>query len=323
LGKAIERLWLYLKKITTIVAAVAAALFVLLRFPGLSAERIAYYEDKKDALITNFHSITANTPYAIPGGDKEIMPLMLYWDAYRKARMAAGGESGAAAVNRGFRLKNPQFYRIVQPGGDSAAVKVNRALRSLARGRESLLVDMRRERLENSLLGRLGKGLEPFTVWSGFDWRINVALLSALAAKESSVATLGAIYEQNESNGSLEERMAAEEAALTPLHALALMLFMVLYPPCIATAIAVKVQTGSLRWMLFSMGYPIFLGLTLAMVAFSGGKALGLSGIQAMYVFYALALAFAVLTGFMKPRPKRFESLPHSEGLFRFNRVGD
>jgi ferrous iron transport protein B len=301
LGKAIERLWLYLRKITTIVAAVAAVIFVLLRFPGLSTERMAYYEDKKNSLIRNFHNTAADTPYSIPGGDKEIMPLILYWDAYKKARMASGGESGAAAVNREFQLKNPQFYRIVHPGRDPVAVKVNRALKGLARGRESLLMDMRRERLENSFLGRLGKGLEPLTAWAGFDWRINVALLSALAAKESSVATLGVIYEQNESHGSLEERMAAEEAGLTPLHALALMLFMVLYPPCVATAIAVKVQTGSFVWMLFSMGYPIFLGLSLATVAFSAGKALGLSGIQAMYAFYGLALAFTVVTGFMRP----------------------
>ncbi len=311
-GKAIERLWLYLKKITTIVAAVAAVIFVLLRFPGLSPERISHYEGRKNGLIEDFYCAAASASHPGSLKDEDIMPLILYWDAYKKAKMAAGGEGGAAAVNREFQLKNPRFYRIAQPDNDPAAVKVNRAVRSLVRGRESLLLDVKKERLENSFLGRLGNGLEPLTAWAGFDWRINVALLSALAAKESSVATLGAIYGQDESNGSLEERMAAEEAGLSPLHALALIIFMVLYPPCIATAIAVKVQTGSLGWMLFSMGYPIFLGLASAVLVFSGGKALGLSGVQAMYAFYGLALVLTVFTGFMKPETEEIQIVASS-----------
>ena len=79
---------------------------------------------------------------------------------------------------------------------------------------------------------------------SRFNWRVNVALLSALAAKESSVATLGALYDQEEEGEALEQRMAKAETGFTPLHALALMLFMVLYPPCLATSIAVKLQAA-------------------------------------------------------------------------------
>ena len=94
--------------------------------------------------------------------------------------------------------------------------------------------------------------------------------------------------------------MARDAGDFTPLHALALMLFMVLYPPCIATSIAVKLQSGSVKWMLFSMIYPMCLGLTAATLVFSGGKALGLSGLQAMFAFYGLALAVTIVMGFIK-----------------------
>jgi ferrous iron transport protein B len=300
LGKAMERLWLYLRKITTVVAAVSVVIFVLLRFPGLSAERRAVYEGEKDRLMETFRRGTAGTPY---GDSSDVMPLILYWNDYKSARMTVGGKSAAASVERRFQARNPDYYRIVRPGNDPSAVKVNRALRNLARDREQLLVRMKRESLEDSLLGRLGKVLESATSPAGFDWRVNVALLSALAAKENTVATLGAIYEQDGGGGSLETRIAAGHAGPTPLHALALMLFMVLYPPCVATAIAVKVQTGSMKWMLFSIAYPILLGFAAAVLVFSCGRALGLTGIQAMGAFWLLALCFTVAAGFLRYAP--------------------
>jgi ferrous iron transport protein B len=80
------------------------------------------------------------------------------------------------------------------------------------------------------------------------------------------------------------------------------MLFMVLYPPCIATTIMVKIQSGSIKWMLFSMIYPMVLGLTVAVLVFTGGSALGLTGLQAMFAFYGLALATTIVAGFIKNR---------------------
>jgi ferrous iron transport protein B len=98
--------------------------------------------------------------------------------------------------------------------------------------------------------------------------------------------------------------MARGEEGFTPLHALALMLFMVLYPPCLATSIAVKLQSGSVKWMLFSMFYPMALGLIVAVAVFSGGSALGLTGLQAMIVFYGLALGFTIFMGIYKQQPQ-------------------
>jgi ferrous iron transport protein B len=299
LGKAMERTWLFLRKIVTIVAAVATVLFALLQYPGLSAERINHYETEKDRMVHNFHQTVAATGSSV--GEDDPMPLVVYWNQYRWAKMSARGEIAATAVSQKFRQQNPLFYEIVQPEGNTEATRINRALRSLARGREGLLLDMRQEQLEGSILGRLGKKMEPITASAGFDWRINVALLSSLAAKENSVATLGAIFDQGDGHGSLEERLAASDTGLLPLHALALMLFMVLYPPCIATAMTVKLQTGSAKWTLFSLAYPVVLGLGSAMLIYTGGTLLGLSAVQAMVGFYALALGLTFATGFVGP----------------------
>jgi len=304
-SKAFERIWLYLRKITTIVAAVASIIFVLLQFPGIRAERQAQFVGEQQRMLAQYRTATSGTVYQQYGNsDTTIMPLLQYGDAYKKARQLARGEAATAAVNARFQHEQPVFFTLMQPGEVPEAIKAGRALRKLAHGRELLLADMRKERLEGSLLGKAGRALEPVSQWAGFDWRVNVALLSSLAAKENSVATLGALYEQTGGEDSLENRISDRNTGFTPLHALTLMLFMVLYPPCIATSVAVKVQTGSYRWLLFSIGYPILLGFGVAALVFSVAQAVGLSGLQAMYGFYALAFVITLAAGLIKRNNK-------------------
>lgn len=301
LGRAVERVWLFIRKIITIVAAVAVVIFVLLQFPGLSHQRQAHYAAEASQAKQRFFKRIAKTPYAQSLQDEaRLVAFVNYWNEYKSARLRSGG----ADIGPRFEEKNRQFYAIVTRAGGPEKT-VYRAAKRLVRARKKLLMEMRKERIENSFLGKLGKSLEPVSQWAGFNWRVNVALLSAFAAKESSVATLGALYQQEEGGKrgeALEERMAQTEKGFTPLHGLALMLFMVLYPPCLATTIAVKLQSGSLKWMCFSMLYPMALGLGVAILVFSGGRALGLSGLEAMFAFYGLALAFTVFMGVLKNR---------------------
>ena len=300
LVKTWSRVWLFLKKITTIVAAVAVVLFVLLQFPGLSPESMAGYQNRKNEALATFFKTTEKTRFGGGINEENLMDLVVYWDEYKTAKASAGSQEAADEVKTRFESRNPAFFQVVQPGQDNEAKKVNRAFKKLDRSRKEILMAMRQERLNRSFLGRLGQSLEPVSQYAGFNWRVNVALLSALAAKESSVATLGAIYQQEEAGESLEQRMAQGEQGFTSLAALSLMLFMVLYPPCIATAIAVKLQAGSFKWMLFSIIYPMFLGLGVATLVYSGGRALGFDGLRAMYAFYGLALAVTVVMGLLK-----------------------
>ncbi|PIE71315.1 MAG: ferrous iron transport protein B [Deltaproteobacteria bacterium] len=303
LGKAIERVWLFMRKITTIVAAVAVIIFVLLQFPGLNAEQKQHYLAEKEAAIAQFYKKIKKTPYADQVNDDNLISLIHFWEDYKKAKMSARTSEAKAVLNETFQTRDAVFFTIANPGKDKVAKKVNRAFKKMFKHRSRLLREMRKDRINSSFLGRFGQWLEPATKWAGFNWRVNVALLSAFAAKESSVATLGALYDQDlGDNETLEDRMAKGEADFTPLHALALMLFMVLYPPCLATAIAVKLQSGSLKWMLFSMGYPMLIGLVVAVLVFTGGSLLGLTGLQAMFVFYGMALTITILIGLIRPK---------------------
>lgn len=302
LKRAVERVWLFLKKITTIVVAVAVVVFALLQFPGIDNERMDFYKNKQQKAEAKFLTLVSKTKYHNEITQDQVIELINFSENYKSARMKVGGNKNASAkINKKYEELNPLFFSIVKRQGDQDIKKLNRGLKKIVRERKEILMAMQKERIDRSFLGRAGKSLEPVTKYAGFNWKVNVALLSALAAKESSVATLGALYQQDdESKGSLEERMASQEKGFTPLHALALMIFMVLYPPCVATAIAVKLQSGAVKWMIFSMVYPMILGITVSSGLFSVSKALNLTGLQAMFGFYGIALIFTIIMGFIK-----------------------
>lgn len=309
LGRAIERIWLYIRKITTVVAAVAVVLFVLLQFPGLTPERRAHYEAEKDRAVRAFLGKAEGK--RLGAGlrtEKDVLDLILFQQGYRDLL-----KSGASAeAKKAYGARNPDFFEIVQNKKDPEAKELERELKKLLAFRTNALTAIRRERIDNSLLGKIGRALEPASRYAGFNWRVNVAVLSTLAAKENSVSTLGALYikETGENEGAggekntdtLEQRMKRQEGDLTPLHAMALMLFMVLCPPCLPTIMAIRVQTGSTGWMLFAFFVPLILGLLAAVLVFTGGSALGLSGFEAMWMFYLIPLTLTILLGLIRTK---------------------
>jgi ferrous iron transport protein B len=112
--------------------------------------------------------------------------------------------------------------------------------------------------LENSALGHIGKGMETVTSPMNFDWRINTALLGATAAKEVFVAQAGVVF----SLASAEEDTAPLREILakrySPATGLALILFLLIATPCVATFAVVRRETGS--WLLATLQW---IGLTL------------------------------------------------------------
>ncbi|MCP4114576.1 MAG: ferrous iron transport protein B [Desulfobacteraceae bacterium] len=304
LKRALERIWMFLKKIVTIVAAVAVVIFALLQFPGLTDERKAWYDDQAEVAMETFHKKMANTSFgeALTTNDSA-MELILFADRYKNARMGAG-KAAMAKINTRFKLENPTFHAITTGKGSKEAKKAKRTLKKLSQARKKLLRGIKQEKIRNSFLGKFGQALEPVTQWAGFNWRVNIALLSSFAAKESTVATLGVLYQQEADmeNQSLEKRMKEGEKGFTQLHALALLLMMALFPPCVATMITMKIQSGSVKMMLISFGYQSLLGFTVAASVFTISSLLGLTGLQAMFGFWFLALLGAVAMGFINPK---------------------
>ena len=317
--RAVERTWQYIKKVGSIVVAVSVCVFTLLQFPGLSHEKAEQFQQRMDQGVATFHKKSASSSYADQFKDKEaLISLVNVYTDYKAAKLTVKTAEGSRSLDAKFQSRYPDLFKFLKPKGDKAAKKINKNLRKLVSKRKGLRRQIKEEQIETSFLGMVGRSMEPLTQWAGFDWKVNVAILSSFAARESSVATIGVLYQQGaDENKSLEDRMAAETQGneFTPLHALAIMVFFAMYPPCLATIIMIKVQTASYKWMVFSMLFPTLLGFVVASGIFTGGRLMGLSGIQMMGVFYGFTVLLTVATGLFKPWGKKETSIARTSGM--------
>ena len=127
------------------------------------------------------------------------------------------------------------------------------------------------EKLSFSAAGRIGRFLEPVFKPLGFDWKMVVASLSGIAAKEVIVSTMGTIFsiqEASEESGSLMDRLSKN---YHPLVGYNFMLFTLLYFPCMASMAVFRREAGS-KEMLFQMGYTFALAWVVAFIVFQIGR---------------------------------------------------
>ena len=131
---------------------------------------------------------------------------------------------------------------------------------------------------ENSYIGRIGHFISPVMELLGFDWKISVSLLSGMTAKEIVVSSLSVLYaDGTDQSGPLAERLktAADSSGnriFTPLVALSLLFFMLLYFPCIATVIAISREAHSWKWGLFAVVYTCALAWIVSFAIYQGGN---------------------------------------------------
>ena len=125
------------------------------------------------------------------------------------------------------------------------------------------------EQQKNSYIGQIGKAIEPVIKPLGFDWKLGIGLISGVGAKELVVSTLGVLY-TNE--GDVENVNLSDRIPITPLVALAYMLFVLIYFPCIATFAAIKQESGSWKWAIFTAGYTTGLAWLVAFTVFQIGS---------------------------------------------------
>ncbi len=128
---------------------------------------------------------------------------------------------------------------------------------------------------EKSYLGRLGKFVEPVMRPLGFDWKMSVSLIAGASAKEIVVSTLGVLYQADADSESevLQNRLVEEtyqfgpnkgQKVFDPVVAFAFLIFVLIYFPCVAVIAAIKKESGSWKWALFTIGYTTGLAWFLA-----------------------------------------------------------
>lgn len=125
-----------------------------------------------------------------------------------------------------------------------------------------------------SILGRIGGFVAPIFKPAGFGtWQAGVSLVTGILAKETVVTTLGGIYAGGDEGVKLA--MALKEV-FTPLSAYAFMVMNLLYTPCAAALGAVKKETNSVKWTIFSAVYSFAIAWVFAVLIFQVGTLLGL-----------------------------------------------
>ena len=131
---------------------------------------------------------------------------------------------------------------------------------------------------ENSYIGKIGKFMEPVMRPLGFDWKTSVSLLSGMAAKEIVISTMGVLFSGDAENQlSLQKRLQSETypdgtPIFTPLVVISLLLFVLIYFPCIATIVAIKEESHSWKWALFSLFYSTGLAWLISFLAYQIGS---------------------------------------------------
>ncbi|MDE6637000.1 MAG: ferrous iron transport protein B [Muribaculaceae bacterium] len=127
---------------------------------------------------------------------------------------------------------------------------------------------------EHSILGNIGKFCEPVVRPMELGWQSCVSLIAGMAAKEVVVSTMGVLYVGDDDADALSERLKTPspltgKAPFSTASAIAFLVFVLLYFPCIATLTAIVRETGSWRYGLFSLFYNTILAWILAVAAFN------------------------------------------------------
>jgi ferrous iron transport protein B len=137
---------------------------------------------------------------------------------------------------------------------------------------------------KNSFIGRIGHFIEPVMRPLGFDWKMSVALLTGVSAKEVVVGTLGVLYQtENSGNGTqpLVDKLQNQyyttgvnkgKPVFTPLVALSFMLFILIYFPCIGVVSAISRESGHWKWAAFVVVYTTTLAYLGSLALFQIGS---------------------------------------------------
>ncbi|HLN54139.1 MAG TPA: ferrous iron transport protein B [Lentimicrobium sp.] len=151
---------------------------------------------------------------------------------------------------------------------------------------EVLRVEYEQEsnRQMNSYIGRIGKFIEPAMRPLGFDWKMSVAVVTGVAAKEITVGTMGVLYQADTDEASqsslinklrqqtYQDGHKAGQPVFTPLVAFSFMLFILIYFPCIAVIAAIRRESGAAKWAAFIVVYTTGLAYLASLLTYQIGS---------------------------------------------------
>ncbi|MBK7211887.1 MAG: ferrous iron transport protein B [Bacteroidales bacterium] len=179
-----------------------------------------------------------------------------------------------------FKQIEQKYAGILKEGTLNAAEK-DSLLTLKGNEDKEVKLTMQAELQLNSYIGRIGRFIEPVMAPLGFDWKMSVAILTGVSAKEVVVGTLGILFQADEGsqegNLGLVQRLQTQkytygpkigQPVFTPVVALSFMLFILIYFPCIGVISAISKESGSWKWALFIVVYTTALAYLASLLLF-------------------------------------------------------
>ena len=132
------------------------------------------------------------------------------------------------------------------------------------------------QKLENSYIGLMGRGIEPLISPLGYDWKIGIAVISSFAAREVFVGTLATIYSvgNTDNEETIKNKMAAEvnpktgEKVFNFASGISLLLFYAFAMQCVSTLAITKKETNTWKWPAAQLFFMIGLAYVIALIAY-------------------------------------------------------
>ncbi len=256
-----ERTWLYIKRAGSLILAFSILFWAGLSFPTLPQEKRKGFEERKNKEISWY--LKSSTYISSEGELGQVLA------AY--AKVINIDEQGRLPELGERQRKIIEGVRIQAQGGTvepDLALEIE-MLKELKKRLDNITIDENLEGLKNTYLGRLGVLLEAVTRPLGFDYKLNIALISGFIAKEMVVTTLGTAYSISTSETgfqkSLEDHLKSDPHWGKAL-AFLVLIFVTIYVPCLPTLLTIGNEL-SWRWAFLSLGFSLMLAYGVSLVA--------------------------------------------------------
>jgi ferrous iron transport protein B len=269
-----ERVWQYIKKAGTIILAISIVMWALMSYPEPPREAAVVFDHQAEALDAALAAGPAGSLLKDESARSDFVKRL------EQLRSAEDPLKETASTDPLDRLAKA----VVLAGGEKPLppdlLDLEPAAQAyLGHAEERAVLDSARAAagLRFSAAGRVGVALEAISRPLGFDWRTNIALAGGFAAKEVVIATLGTAYslgDVTEDEGSTLAVKLASEPGWSPLQALTLMIFVMMYAPCLVTVVTIVREAGA-KWAVFSVCYTTIAAYGLALIVRQVGLVLG------------------------------------------------
>lgn len=224
--KAFERSWQYIRKAGTTILGISMLFWAFSTFPTLPEDKAVAYKGEASAIT----------------------------------QAAAAADVDLDVLERNISDDAPILLDANNPDSSIAlesAVSVNEGEISLLERRRRNNVERAEAQLEYSVVGRVGKAIEPVVKFAGFDWRIGCSLVGSMAAKELFVAQMGIVYKIGETDETSVPLKTTLRNNYPPLVGVSVLIFCLIASPCMATVVVVAKESSWLwagaQWLTLTL----------------------------------------------------------------------